>query len=198
MAINIQRMARLDALKIEHFRSIENVTVYFPQNKPVILFGQNNAGKSNILTALDVVLGENYPTSRKFEDADFFQRDKTVSISITASFSRSDYYAPGYKKPVTQVKFASYSKDIEESSLIDQDDEKLFLKNKHRESCCLILIDATTDLSHQLSYYSKYSMLSKLMIAFHNALTRDGVTVEKLKNEFENVRKIFHKVSEFD
>ena len=38
---------------IKKFRSIENVSITFPENMPVILFGPNNAGKTNILTALN-------------------------------------------------------------------------------------------------------------------------------------------------
>lgn len=52
----------LEAIVIKHYRSIENVTLSLPQNKPLVLFGPNNAGKSNILSAINRVLGERYPT----------------------------------------------------------------------------------------------------------------------------------------
>lgn len=43
---------RLEEIRIRNYRSIDDVTLRFPPNKPVILFGPNNAGKSNILSAI--------------------------------------------------------------------------------------------------------------------------------------------------
>lgn len=43
---------RLEKIRIRNYRSIDDVTLRFPPNKPVILFGPNNAGKSNILSAI--------------------------------------------------------------------------------------------------------------------------------------------------
>jgi len=40
---------RLEKVCIRNFRSIEDIEIIFPINKPVVLFGPNNAGKSNIL-----------------------------------------------------------------------------------------------------------------------------------------------------
>lgn len=43
---------RLEEIRIQNYRSIDDVTLRFPPNKPVILFGPNNAGKSNIWSAI--------------------------------------------------------------------------------------------------------------------------------------------------
>ena len=51
-------MARITKLRISGYRSIgDPIEVHFPQNAPVILVGENNAGKSNIVRALNLVLG---------------------------------------------------------------------------------------------------------------------------------------------
>jgi len=47
-------MAELAGLRISRFRSIEDIRVVFPPGMPVVLFGQNNAGKSNILKAFNI------------------------------------------------------------------------------------------------------------------------------------------------
>ena len=44
---------RLESISIEYYRSIERLKIYFPENRPVVLFGPNNAGKSNILSAIN-------------------------------------------------------------------------------------------------------------------------------------------------
>lgn len=64
----------LSRLIIKNYRSIENVDITFSKGKNIIV-GRNNAGKSNIIKAIDIVLGENSPTYNKSENispADFF------------------------------------------------------------------------------------------------------------------------------
>lgn len=46
---------RLEEIRIQNYRSIDDVTLRFPLNKPVILFGSNNAGKTSILSAIQTV-----------------------------------------------------------------------------------------------------------------------------------------------
>lgn len=70
---------RLSRLYISGFRSIRELDLRFTQGKNVII-GRNNAGKSNIVRALDIVLGESAPAFAKSENltpADFH-----CSISI--------------------------------------------------------------------------------------------------------------------
>jgi putative ATP-dependent endonuclease of OLD family len=67
--------SRITCLQIEKYRSIsERVTINFPENTPVVLVGENNAGKSNIVRALELVLGEMWPGSRQPDDHDFWNR----------------------------------------------------------------------------------------------------------------------------
>ena len=40
---------KLQRIVVDHYRSIEHIEIEFPVGKPVVLFGPNNAGKSNIL-----------------------------------------------------------------------------------------------------------------------------------------------------
>ncbi|HHW58000.1 MAG TPA: AAA family ATPase [Clostridia bacterium] len=50
---------RLRDLQLK-IRSVANVTINFPLNKPVVLFGPNNSGKSNIFRALEYFLRKIY------------------------------------------------------------------------------------------------------------------------------------------
>lgn len=71
---------QISRLYIEGFRSIRELDLRFPSGKTVII-GRNNAGKSNIVRALDLVLGESSPTWQKREnitEEDFYcWRDKS-------------------------------------------------------------------------------------------------------------------------
>lgn len=76
---------QVDVLRINGFRGIENLEITLP--KVTILFGQNNAGKTSIIKALQLVLGDYgcYLSSEDFfiDSADDQQVDKiTVDIRI--------------------------------------------------------------------------------------------------------------------
>lgn len=60
---------RLTQITIEGFRSInEQIVLNFPDKKPVIIIGENNVGKSNIIRAIDLIFGEFHPKFKKLED----------------------------------------------------------------------------------------------------------------------------------
>lgn len=65
----------LSRLYVYGFRSIRQIDLRFLPGKNVII-GRNNAGKSNIVRALDIVLGETAPAyarSENITDSDFFR-----------------------------------------------------------------------------------------------------------------------------
>lgn len=72
----------LNKIEIENFRSIKNLTLKL--HKKTVFVGKNNTGKSNILRAIDLVLGEKYP---KISKEDFYDRDETNDIRILVEFA---------------------------------------------------------------------------------------------------------------
>jgi len=57
----------LSKLIVRNYRSIQNLDVNLTKGKN-ILVGKNNAGKSNIIRAIDIVLGDSTPTYYKYEN----------------------------------------------------------------------------------------------------------------------------------
>lgn len=57
----------LSRLRIKNYRSIEELNINFEKGKNVII-GRNNSGKSNILRAIDIVLGESFPAYHKTQN----------------------------------------------------------------------------------------------------------------------------------
>lgn len=75
---------RIARIHIEHFRSIKMLDIEL--GSYCVLIGENNAGKSNILRALTLVLGESWPTERSFSDEDFHDQDTSKDIVIQVYF----------------------------------------------------------------------------------------------------------------
>ncbi|WP_082388008.1 AAA family ATPase [Virgibacillus halodenitrificans] len=92
-------------LYISNFRSIKNIHIPLGKGKNVIV-GKNNSGKTNIIKALNLILGEKTPTANSFEERDFHV-SKTESesntrdleeIFIAAKLAGSDFNQDELKK----------------------------------------------------------------------------------------------------
>jgi predicted ATP-dependent endonuclease of OLD family len=58
-------------LIVKGYRSLKDVSIRFRPGINVLV-GKNNAGKTNIIRAIDLVLGEKWPTYVEVEDRDFY------------------------------------------------------------------------------------------------------------------------------
>ncbi|MFO7943940.1 MAG: AAA family ATPase [Anaerolineales bacterium] len=72
----------ISKVRTQNFRSIIDASFEVPQL--CVLIGPNNSGKSNVLTALNIVLGDRWPTVRAFDDRDHYgyetERDIVISV----------------------------------------------------------------------------------------------------------------------
>jgi len=73
-------------LIIKNFKSIEEVNIKLGSINAFV--GPNNSGKSNIMDALNLIIGEVYPSSRSFSDKDFHNYDKSRPIEIKVIFDQ--------------------------------------------------------------------------------------------------------------
>jgi predicted ATP-dependent endonuclease of OLD family len=78
---------KISEIHIENFRSIQSLT--FQPGNYSVLIGENNSGKSNILRALQLVIGESWPSERLFSEDDFFTLDTTRDIVIRVLFDQT-------------------------------------------------------------------------------------------------------------
>lgn len=81
----------LSRLFISNYRSIDTLDLNFNEGKNVVV-GKNNAGKSNIIRAIDLVLGESAPTYEKSDNItsnDFHNNDLSKNISILVELVRN-------------------------------------------------------------------------------------------------------------
>ncbi|HFD87264.1 MAG TPA: DUF2813 domain-containing protein, partial [Gammaproteobacteria bacterium] len=68
----------------ENYRSIKELD--FEPGPYCVLIGENNSGKSNILRALNLILGERWPSERSFSEEDFHNQDTSKPIVIQVFF----------------------------------------------------------------------------------------------------------------
>lgn len=186
---------RLLKLQIQYFRSIENVVLTLPENTPLILFGPNNSGKSNILRAVDILVGERWAPTTDFEDSDFFQRDRDGYSTFTLKAKFDENISKYTNVLCFSTNFCCQGSSNHENTYHDASNRKVFLRNDERERCQFILIDATRDLSRQFSYFSQYTILSKTAKRIHAALVEQQK--EKLTEYFGKIQDLFLSVNEF-
>src|SRR5690606_12796330 len=196
-------MPRLTQITIEGYRSIcEQIVINFPENKPVILIGENNAGKSNIIRAIELMFGEFHPKFKKLDDYDHYNRDTKNQVIIEANVSGligTLSYNFGNKSSCSGFKFRSHKgKDNDFVGIQSVDGaENQYVKGELRDELLCVVVNSEQNLNFQLSYSSKYTLLSKVTKAFHDKLVEDEKRVEILKGFFENIKNTFLEVDEF-
>lgn len=76
----------ISQIKIRNFRSLKSVDLSLHPGKNVII-GKNNSGKSNIIKALNYVLGERFPTYLNISKEDFHSEVRDGEITHSKSFT---------------------------------------------------------------------------------------------------------------
>lgn len=82
----------LSRIKIKNYRSIQELDLKLSKGKNIIV-GKNNSGKTNIIKAIDLILGENSPTFNKSENItenDFYKGNVLDPIYIFCELLRDD------------------------------------------------------------------------------------------------------------
>lgn len=192
---------RLKYLAITGYRSIgERVEITFPEAEPLVLIGENNAGKSNILRALNLVFGDSWPGSHKPEEHEFFGRDpEGMKISIVARTAGMLCDKCDAHSEITRISW-TYEPDADSPCTYKRSAsncDHTYMSNAIRQDLFCMTVGVTRDLSYQLSYSSKWTSLAKLMRRFHERLVGEPDRVTKLKDIFKSVVDTFHEVKEF-
>lgn len=188
---------RIEKIRIKRYRSIDDIMISFPENKPLVLFGPNNAGKSNILSAMDRLLGERYPTYIEMLESDYYMRDRESypTATIFAQFSDA-YYTDRRGVPYRTIALTyGYNGNVNDNRIHDGGDTRFFITNEQRASCQSYLIDAERNIQSAFNYGSKYSLLSKFSHQIHKALS--ATHKEELSTAFEQIKRSFEATPEF-
>ncbi|MBC7091995.1 MAG: AAA family ATPase [Nitrososphaeria archaeon] len=173
-------------VEIKNYRSIKH-TVFYPTSF-CVLIGENNAGKSNILSAINKVLGSKWPTPQTFSDTDFYGMDKNNPISISVWFNLSEddevYFSQRglegeiigirLQYPATEGTELNWGKV--EYCYIDKDGNKIsrpYISKEDREKFSMIYIDVNRDLQSHLPT-SQWTLLGRMLKDINKELESDS------------------------
>ena len=92
----------IQKLEIKNFRSIKELTIE-PKNL-CALIGPNSVGKTNILRALDLVIGEGWTTKAKIARELFNDTTKPIVIEVSFASPITFTNKRGYEVSVSSVK----------------------------------------------------------------------------------------------
>jgi len=192
---------RLKKVRIKNYRSIgEWIEIALPTNAPLVLIGENNAGKSNIVRALTLVLGEMWPGNHNPEDHEFFGRSPE-GIEMRIHVEVEGIACPkGCNNSDVRQFIWKFCKDDDrpcEFRFEATSCDHTYMSNELRGQLACMTVGIDRDLSWQLSYGSKWTTLSKLMRRFHARLIEDEQRVEKLKGFYGDLVETFYEVDEF-
>lgn len=78
---------KIRKIQIKNYRSLKEEEIDFPKGGVLALVGPNNAGKSNILKAINNILGDSWFNEEKAEKNDFYLKDLNNMIKIKIDFN---------------------------------------------------------------------------------------------------------------
>jgi len=133
---------QISRVLIKNFRSIK--TLEFHPEPLCALVGENNAGKSNILAALNLLLGEVWPTKQRIEPSDYYDQDTTQPIQIEVDFEENP-------ENIHRLSLLVPWEDRTETKVVYKGNDKAYyLTSEIRDKCALVYLDANRDLDSQL------------------------------------------------
>lgn len=174
---------KLAKIKIQNYRSIKEIEFDFPESGILVLVGENNAGKSNIIRAIDLICGEAWIGKEKLEDHDYYLRDKRNEIKINLFFDSGN-----------SVHFSPENGKWGVSSFDDWNQQRRNYQLQIKEIFPSTYLGADRTLDKHLSFYD-WSLIGRIRKAFHKNVSEE--LKENLDSKFRELIEIFDAVPGF-
>ncbi len=171
-------------LEIENFRSIKHLIID-PSNLCAII-GPNSSGKTNILKAIDLVLGEGWTTKAKIARELFNDVSKPIKIVLffdqPVDYTYSSKYGPKTLSVNSIELEMRLQPELFAKTTINNGGD-FYGQEQFKKQCHFIYISSERQLTDELRV-SEWTMLGKLMrLIYENYISNKG-DEENLKNEF--------------
>lgn len=172
---------KIKQFTIKNFRSIKDETVVFPDSGILTLVGPNNAGKSNVVRAVENILGDSWFSGDKAEINDYFMKDKSNLIEIEFVFDDN-------KKVVfkSNEKWPTY---------FDSRDQIIYSSRGNiKDDFPCTYLSANRDLAKNMQFRS-YELMGKIAKAFNSKI--EDKTKISLKTKFGEIMIILDTIQGF-
>lgn len=158
---------KISRVRIHNWRSIKEVD--FCPSDMTVLIGANNAGKTNILSAINFLLGERYPMPGNLQDSDFFENNRNQAIRIRLDFIEAPYSRLEFDTGKSQYNLSAYDNDGVQVR---------GFTNEHRAQLAFAYVDASRSFDRQFGT-SRFTLFGQAIRHLHNDL-RQGSEAERL------------------
>lgn len=175
---------RLSHVEIENYRSIKELE--FDPAQLCALIGPNNAGKSNILSALEFLLGATYPIEARLTEDDYYRRDYDNKTRISATFAYPD--EGGYQAEM-RIEFGLPTPGAEEMKLRywGEGEHGRYASRELRERFGMIRLDVNRSLrQHQPT--NRWTLLGRLLLEINAELRRDPERMGEFADAMQELR----------
>lgn len=169
---------KITYVKIENWRSIK--LVEFAPADVTILVGSNNAGKTNILSAINFLLGERWPMPGNLEDSHFYGGDRSRDICINLYFDHPSYSKLSFDTSRSQYTLQAFDRS---------DNPVRGFNNAMREDIAFAYVDAARNYERQFSL-SKWNLFGQVMRALHGSLRNDGPRLADLRGQLQAAHEL--------
>ena len=173
---------KIKTLRIQNFRSVSDLTLELGSLSALI--GPNSVGKSNILKAIDLVLGEGWTTKAKVARGLFGDPSKRIIIDVTFQEPIQYVNRAGYQVSVTSVRLTmAIEPELDVKTTINGG-QTFYGQDEFKRNCHFIYIPSERNLARELTV-SHWSMLGKLMrLVYENYVSSYQGGEQALKDEF--------------
>ena len=161
---------KITRVEIRNWRSIKDVD-FCPENVTVLV-GPNNAGKSNILSAINFLLGDRWPMHANLTESDYFNGEMRRDIYIRLGLDHPRYGS---------VEFDT-SKDKYMMSAHDHDGRLIVpFSSVQRDELSFAYVDAARNFDRQFGL-SRWTLFGQSIRRLHTDLkTGGGEALDRLK-----------------
>lgn len=167
-------------INIKNFRSIKDESIVFPDSGILALVGPNNVGKSNIVRAIENIIGDSWFSGDKAELNDYFMKDKNNIIEIEIVFNDN--------KKIIFKSNDSWAKYFQ------SDGTKMPFGSNVKEDFPCTYLSANRDLAKNMQFRS-YELMGKIAKAFNDKI-EEKIKIS-LKNQFEEIMSILDTIQGF-
>ena len=189
---------KIERIRIKNFRSIKDQEI--PVTPILGLIGANNAGKSNILKAINLVLGERFPIPHSITRKDFYNEDPSNNIEIEIFF---DSCFVSYDKECNAVVFKTiydngsdnWETELHAIEKYKYEYQKYKMKGDTRDQIAVIYIPASRDFTKQLQGSSEWELFGKVKKQFNYLFPENRKS--ELEYKFKEIKDLLMEAEKF-